>query len=1302
MAETILHSGCFNDYNGNIIDVTFYKKSQTDAVINQDDLQFSGIEPVLINYNGSADDIYAPVRGSSCDINIVSEKILDDLYTAQKDEVCVRIKRKERIVQQVLKWDRQGSSQSQSISPEPTSDNYYEIHSKTLFFKDITGTFFFTGEIKKDAYQNVYPVVLAYNRDTNTWEESGAYGLTYTDQVFDNQDFLYKISEESGDKYVYEWDGMNWTDRTLYRRWMDDEQSYTVPYSAADIVNFTGGGTELLHGNERYNWSTGDKNWHQTDSYSSSDGMSYMSLNGSTFRRVLNKNGELVDTCVVTGLDNDNYSNWVVEMHPSETEFTPIIPIDTDLVRDPDYLFTDDDGHLYGLDPSGDIYFWSWDIEGWVKWITIDGDGEFRDDTFALDYVIPRDYNHSKRVVITYLNDDQERRAFTLTNIQAPKVHYEEEWTGDYTETVLWEGYKVPNTYTQDVTQNLDNIQMTAIDPVSILKYVKIDNLMTKPNIYTFGDLLGMALSYVMLSSQVLTVERAVTYGSSNFNGTNGLLNLKIQVSNFWDEGGEPATAYEMIEEMLRPFCLTLVYCDNTFQIYSTNKTSGVRVFDIYNISDQGTLTWVRPEAEASVVYEYGDDWISNNVQNATIEIGSTYDKVKGTASTSVPTLSTMAFDLVDYNDRDKYDAGGVNIQKNKTKGYWQQRRGYPPVWFTSDQWYYIWNGVYCNPDYHLQSNSGITPIPWYLNVNKAYTYLTGNAGNPNDYGSVLNFYGGINNPTGTGKQQISEKSVDVKKRITGYAVDNGRPLEFLEDSQCKWSYSGSVEGDPTISKDVSDSSVYGTSRVMQDSNMIIYRQKYENMALDANNDQIIDLSLTQSYSRTGLDSQIDIIPGDRTENEQYAEYDDQKYLQSADLYYFPNMWNSGNVKVNAMYFNRYASSSTPSNGKCTQIWDRRRIMMYVKMSNGDLYQFNGKDWVYTASTGLVPDPQPKNSDSFFLLKLMNGEKLYHTDYKYNVIETSDGEHYCLDDENYVFELDSNNGVITPDDPGSAHTTMTVYVYKDPANDWVQWINNCSAGQLSIKLPTVDDVNATVYCDVYNSTMLGMTGSNDNSPRNHIESVWIKDPDTKEPVSKIVTPILPYNVSYVKGEHLDLDIQITVPQSNLGQMFSQSDIQYTIIDKKRNYLEEFMGPTFRINTYNSLVSSSFSYLIFDNAIADPGEFVILDNSGRPECYVVQAYMNWLSTIRKTYSKTILPTSKNKTFSNVRRFITSPEVGTNKLMILSDTVDVKTNRHSITAIECQNLDVTTVEFFAVIEVPRKARADRYNLPTAYKM
>ena len=57
----------------------------------ENDLKFAGASPVIIDQNGSTDEIYAPISTSSSDITIVSEHILDDLYTPDKDDIQVEI-----------------------------------------------------------------------------------------------------------------------------------------------------------------------------------------------------------------------------------------------------------------------------------------------------------------------------------------------------------------------------------------------------------------------------------------------------------------------------------------------------------------------------------------------------------------------------------------------------------------------------------------------------------------------------------------------------------------------------------------------------------------------------------------------------------------------------------------------------------------------------------------------------------------------------------------------------------------------------------------------------------------------------------------------------------------------------------------------------------------------------------------------------------------------------------------------------------------------------------------------------------
>lgn len=862
--------------------------------------------------------------------------------------------------------------------------------------------------------------------------------------------------------------------------------------------------------------------------------------------------------------------------------------------------------------------------------------------------------------------------------------------------TTLWEGYKMPNTYSQEVSLNLDNITMTCIDPVSILKFVTVDKIFDKPNIVTYGTIIGKALAYVKIDSNTLWVERTVSYNGT-YSGSNGLLDLSVQVANFWDELNEPSTVYEMVEEMLRPFCLTLVYYNNSYQIYNPNKTTGTRYFDKYTISDNGGLTRIATnteEVKASGLYEFiNDAWKSNNIQTPTIEIGSTYDKVTGVASTSIPNYSRMVFDIVDYTQRDKYAYEDFNVQRNKSKGYVPS--GSSATIDTTNRWYYIWNGVYTDANYNLVDSGGYTD--WYINCNKAKYYLDGGAGHPNDTGSVLNFFGGANNPTATGKTQSSEKAVKVDKKITAYAADNGIPLEFLETSDLNWAFNGnvtyqdSVNMAPEIDKSDKTNAKYGVSKDSSTSR-VVYNQEYSNVLMDSNNQQTIDLDIAQSYSRTGIDLDIDILNNNTCTDAHFASYDNMWYMTDATVNYFPKMWDSASVVVDKNYFSKYATPYTVTRpSRVRPVWDKRRVDLYIRLTNNQVLQFNGKEW--------ISDLHPEVANSFYLMRMMNGEQLFNQEHRYNVIETADGERYTLNEEPYVFYLDEVGGVTEREMSGGS--TETYEIYRDESKEWYKWIDKCSEGSVSFLLPEVDDMGATIVMDIYNSSMLGTTGASSTELRNTQENIWFKDPDNLVRNYYTTVLFLPHNVSYVKAEHLNLDISVSVPESNLGQMFSESDIKYEL-NSDNDYVEEFGGPSFLVNTYNPLVASSFSYLVFGNTIADPNLFIVASRSGRPEAFTVQAYFNWLSKIRKIYTKTLIPYPnyvRTRPFSNVRCYLKSPEVGTNELLVVKDTWDVKTDRHTVTAIEDQDLEVGVVSNVDVIEIPRMARAERYNLPTA---
>ena len=851
----------------------------------------------------------------------------------------------------------------------------------------------------------------------------------------------------------------------------------------------------------------------------------------------------------------------------------------------------------------------------------------------------------------------------------------------------IWEGYKMPNTYSQEVTQNLDEISLTCIDPVSILKFVTVDKILTKPNVATYGTIIGKALAYVKLDANTLWVERTVSYDGT-YSGSNGLLDLSIQVANFWDESGKPSTVYEMLEEMLRPFCMTLVYYDNSYQVYNPNKTTGTRRFDKYSISDSGSLARTATnveEVKASGLYDFqNDDWKSNNTQAPTVEIGSTYDKVTFVASTCVPEYSDMVFDHVTYADRTKYGYDDLNVQRNKTHGY--TKRNGSVVSDTDDYWYYIWSGVYTDLTYALFDNGGYRN--WYNTCNKAYYYQTGSEGHPYNVGSALTFYGGIQNPSATGRTQATEKSVKVDKKITAYAADNGVPPEFLENSDLAWT--GIVNNSELILRKENESnSKFGEGIAMGSSSRLVYQQLMDHVYLNQTNNPTLNLDIARTFSRTGIPLNFDALNFNTATNVSYTAGGN---LRSCDTNYCPQPWNSEEVVVNSIYFRRYSSGSTI---RVTQVWDSRRINMYIIKSDNSILQFNGKEWVSVNS-----QPGGNSTNSFYLMKLMNNEHLFLTPHRYDVIETSDGERFSLTDEPFSFYTDNHGGVYPAGDTqGTEHTYQSYHLGN---KYWQSNVNSSSAGQISIMLPLTDDTDASVYVDVYNSTMLGMTGCDDigGSPTG---SPFYYGLGGGEWTGPVYVNFLPKNVSHVKAEHLDLDIDMSVPESNLGQMFAESDIQYKI-ESDNDYVEEFEGNSFLVNSYNPLVSNSFSYLIYNNNIANPNLFIVASRSGRPESFVVQAYYNWLSKIRKVYTKTLIPFGnyvRTRPFSNVRTYLRSPEVGRNELLVVKDSWDVKTDRHSVTAVEDQDLEVGVVSTVDVFEIPRMARAERYNLPTAVK-
>lgn len=916
-----------------------------------------------------------------------------------------------------------------------------------------------------------------------------------------------------------------------------------------------------------------------------------------------------------------------------------------------------------------------------------------------------------------------------------------EEGTQD---TTLFEGYMTPNTYSQKLSPNLDNIDMTAIDPLAVLKYLYVDDILEKAKSITMGDLIAKALDAVKIDCNQIWIESTVEYETNQTT----FIHLLVQTSNFWDEGDDPSTVYDMLSECLRLFGYTLTFTGDKYVIYLAiadhDFGTNYRMFKKYRIEDGGTLTHVAsPQIyKADYFFQHSNgDWTTID-ENTTISIDNTYDKITGVASTKIPNYSLTAFDLVSSENRDLYDVGDLNVQRNKIKGF-KTSDTYDNE-YTNDEWYYLWNGVYINDDYELD----IKPdriVNGYININGAYQYMSGQTGHPSAYGGILNFYGGEENLVGTNKDPQEERPVDVKECITVFAPDNGLAPEFLEREYLKWEYvagaehdGGEHDGDLNKINTGIDTSKFGTNKTGV-ADAVSYRQRYENITISENVDQTLTIDLSQSYSRTGINMSFDTLDYSTVENKRFTLTggQDEDYYFGAKLvggtaYTYPWTWRNDSVSVSAGYFDKYDSddySNTSNMSLLKPVWDKRKVILSITTLDGKKYQFNGKDWLeveYIADT-----------NAFYLKKLMNYKKIFVDEFTYDLIQCSDGTTYALNPDGFKYYSTNrsnpeSNGVY-PEGEGEKETNEVEFeYYAKSTQPWKKYVDEADEGRVAIILPAINSVNATVNCDIYHSNLLGITGNTGNSnPSNTAHLVkykvsgsysWteengetgsgslseglIGDAYGKVASKSVNIYFMPVNATYIKAEHLNLDISLSVPESNLGQMFGESDIRYSTNHSKK-FREAYDAPAFKVNTKHPIVAQSHSYVIAGQSLADPNKFKMGWHSSkiacRPENYVMQGYKNYYSTIRRTYNRVLVPHKDG--FSNCLCFIEAPDIadmGNGRwLMVVSDSWDVKTNRHTISAVEDYGLTVKQIENYTVIEIPREARNPRFNLPTAKK-
>ena len=444
----------------------------------QNDLKFSGSSPVVIDYNGDTTDIYAPVKTSSCDVNIVSDTILDDLYTASLNEIGVTIKKRVPRYDNIYIVTNRGSVETTEI--DTNSDEFFNYYNDTTifgkFFKDINGDFRFNGDIYKNSNDFRYAGSLKYNYNTKKWEGNTDWKMERYDKYFWCGSNSYKIWQDTtsglvAKSYICVWNGSDWG--TKYRYLYVDSQGneYDMLTYPEKYIHFSDNSIEYISGggeNLRLTWNQAQLKWLYTTPYYDIDGGT-CSLNGNWYHKIKDREGNWIHTIIVYDYQNSSTTSsyCVVKLDQVNGTYESIINLrDTLEIINPGIrislrnFFTGDNGDLYYMDVyTGDIYYWSWAGNEWFKWITFRGD-QNPNGLFELMYVIPGRPNTT--AVIGYRTTSNKQKFIYLTGITEPTVSREYvPVPGEYVTKVIWEGYKLPNTYSQDVTQNLDTINMT-------------------------------------------------------------------------------------------------------------------------------------------------------------------------------------------------------------------------------------------------------------------------------------------------------------------------------------------------------------------------------------------------------------------------------------------------------------------------------------------------------------------------------------------------------------------------------------------------------------------------------------------------------------------------------------------------------------------------------------------------------------------------------------------------------------------------------------------------------------------------
>ena len=182
---------------------------------------------------------------------------------------------------------------------------------------------------------------------------------------------------------------------------------------------------------------------------------------------------------------------------------------------------------------------------------------------------------------------------------------------------IVWVGYVTPNLYSQGYENELEEIEVEAIDALSTLQYYKYTTIGGKKNIVLFTQIINHLLGKCNAYSSFYISDNTQLNATSDF-----CLPSKMYISeqNFFDEDDEPMTMQEVLEEVCKYLNVTAVADGDKvyFLDYDAIK-NGINTYYRFTLGTE-TPTKVTlqqsKEIEASDYVENGGQLSLDNVYN--------------------------------------------------------------------------------------------------------------------------------------------------------------------------------------------------------------------------------------------------------------------------------------------------------------------------------------------------------------------------------------------------------------------------------------------------------------------------------------------------------------------------------------------------------------------------------------------------------------------------------------------------------------------------------------------------------------